>query len=233
MPISKKYKLLFIHIPKTGGGSIEKALGVFGVDNEGCNMISRKIMYGYIPVTFENRKMFRDFLGGNLRSKIIAFFNYIIKNDKIKLIPLQHYTINEIEKKLNIKKYISFAVIRNPYDRIVSEFFWLKNNNGDFCMDLSQFILKYLPENYLNDRHLLPQYVFVTRNENICVDALIRFENLNSDCDRFFKDKGINTHLEHIHSTNKPCYNDLLNPECRSMIRNIYKKDFELLNYDV
>ena len=30
MPVSKKYKIIFIHIPKNAGESIEKTLGMYG-----------------------------------------------------------------------------------------------------------------------------------------------------------------------------------------------------------
>ena len=35
MPILHSAKIIFVHIPKTGGGTIEKTLGIWGNDNNG------------------------------------------------------------------------------------------------------------------------------------------------------------------------------------------------------
>ena len=46
MPISHKSKIIFVHIPKTGGGTIEKTLGIYGNDNNGNLETDYSILYG-------------------------------------------------------------------------------------------------------------------------------------------------------------------------------------------
>jgi len=35
MPISHKHKIIFVHITKTAGGTIESSLNIYGVNNQG------------------------------------------------------------------------------------------------------------------------------------------------------------------------------------------------------
>ena len=48
MPISHKHKVVFVHIPKTGGTSIEKFFNIHGVSNTGDNweVLNIDIMFG-------------------------------------------------------------------------------------------------------------------------------------------------------------------------------------------
>ena len=104
MPISHEDKIIFVHIPKTGGASIEKSLGIFGNDNNGNLEPNFEILYGQTK-------------------------------DKI----LQHLKIEEI-KKLKKKEFETFKLVsfvRNPYDRIISEYLWRMQVYGkrkvDYC----------------------------------------------------------------------------------------------------
>ena len=91
MPISHKDNIIFVHIPKTGGGSVEKTLGIFGEDNNGSLNPNLDILYGK-------------------------------KNNKL----LHHLTIKEIKNFNNSQclNYKKVSFVRNPFDRIVSEYLW-------------------------------------------------------------------------------------------------------------
>ena len=91
MPILHSAKIIFVHIPKTGGGSIEKSLGIYGSDNNGNLTPDLSILYGKYKNKF-----------------------------------LQHLTISEIKER-NIKDFESYkkiSFVRNPYDKIISEYLW-------------------------------------------------------------------------------------------------------------
>ena len=81
-------KIIFIHIPKTGGTSIENYMNILNYNNP-------ILKHGY--GTFKN-------------------------------ISFQHFTYSDYNEFLGIhifKNYFKFSVIRNPYTRIISEYFWV------------------------------------------------------------------------------------------------------------
>ena len=85
-----KYKFKFIHIPKTGGTSLEV---VFDLQHEN-NL--------YQPG-----------------------FSHIING--VSFAP-QHFTHNIIDHfKPECKDYFSFTVVRNPFTKIISEYFYINN----------------------------------------------------------------------------------------------------------
>lgn len=86
MPLLRSEKILFIHIPKTGGTSIEAALKTIGplelFDSSSTNQCQE--LFGHSP---------------------------------------QHCTIQELAKLgISYKDYQTFAVVRHPYERVVSEY---------------------------------------------------------------------------------------------------------------
>ena len=129
MPVSHKYKAIFIHIPRTAGGTIERMLDVYGenvgADNAAAANEDRSILYGF-------------------------------KNDPNDA--LQHLTVTQIEDILpgNIfNTYFKFSIIRNPYDRILSVYFWRKPDNRPGS---KEDFAKFLTEEVLPNRDKDPHY---------------------------------------------------------------------------
>lgn len=196
-------KFIFIHIPKTGGTSIRKFLE----DN--------KIMY-------VNRH-----IKGSFHKSIRKF-------------PIEN------------KKYYSFAFVRNPYDRILSswlmfqykkEFEW-KTREELINLTFRQFLerainkntVKYIiNNNKFRVKHVEPQHHFVTnRQGKIGVNFIGRFENLEEDfakvCDRLnIPFNG----LPHLNSTKHKHYSEYYTKKTKELVDRIYKKDFELFNYEM
>ena len=133
-------KAIFIHIPKTGGNSIQKAL-------------------------FENPSVH------------VRWSDYYNKNSE------------------KFYRFFKFAVVRNPWDRLVSAFFYLKNggmNNEDKqwadeniqCFEtFEEFVFGWLnKKNVYTWMHFIPQtYWICDHNKRIMIDYIARLETMDED----------------------------------------------------
>lgn len=201
MPYYKEKKLLFIHIPKTGGTNIEK------------NIIR------HTPQRLYSGK-----------TNSLLDFPYNQKS-------LQHQfytTIYKFRDKLdvNFDNIKIFSVVRNPYDRIISDLFWFRLIKKNFTAGQVYNVIK---NNYLYrddlDNHNEPQYKFIVdeNSELIKNIKIFRTETLNKSNDDLSKFVGFKINIQEK-GINKN-YSNYLNKDSISLINIFYKKDFELFNY--
>jgi hypothetical protein len=145
-------------------------------------------------------------------------------------------TLYEYRNKLNLNfdKIKIFSVVRNPYDRIISDLFWHSLIKKEFTDEQVYDVIK---NNYLNrnnlDNHNEPQYKFVTDEKNNLIPNIKIFncETLNESNDELNTFLGININIKQ-NNVNKD-YSRYLNKKSISLINEFYKKDFELFNYDL
>lgn len=135
-------------------------------------------------------------------------------------------------------EYTKFAVVRNPVDRFISSYKFIRegnynilqmNFNGDSNTNINEF-LDFVVENYANivTPILKPQHYFICdENDVIMVDKLIRYENLDVELESI----GI-VGLDLLNQStidNQELIN--LNQESIDKLNILYKKDFEIFNY--
>lgn len=205
MPYYKENNILFIHIPKTGGSVIEEQL-------KKGNHVSLMNYNGERP---------------------LDLLDYPYNT-----ISLQHQfyrTLYQYKNRLNINfdNIKIFSVVRNPYDRIISDLFWWRMIRPEYTADDVYSIIKnrYLNRNNL-DNHNKPQYSFVVdeNNELIKNIKIFKTETLNKTNKELNKFLGVNLNIQQD-NVNKD-YSKYLNKDSISLINNIYKKDFEMFDYN-
>jgi hypothetical protein len=191
-------KIIFIHIPKTAGSSIEHLLR-----DEG--------------------KYELDFIG--------------VRNGR----STHHYM--GIELKLILKElyptYYKFSFVRNPYDRLISEYFWCRLNNVghkfnktfDEFLDYVEDVIK--NKNFfkpIENDHFIPQYSFLFFNNKLIVNNIFKYEDIETVAPLIKKRLKIKTELQHLNKSKK---NEItLTQEQKDRIYNLYKIDFQTFNYD-
>jgi hypothetical protein len=191
-------KIIFIHIPKTAGSSIEHLLR-----DEG---------------RFE-----LDFIG--------------VRNGR----STHHYM--GIELKMILKElyptYYKFSFVRNPYDRLISEYFWCRINNvgHKFNKTFDEF-LDYVEDVIKNKKffkpiendHFIPQYSFLFFNNKLLVNNIFKYEDIETVVPLIKKRLKIKTELQHLNKSKK---NEItLTQEQKDRVYNLYKIDFQTFNYE-
>ena len=202
MPYFKNENILLIHIPKTGGSSVEKYF---------CDKYN-------INLTIDNL-----YSNSDLR----------LNNHS-----LQHSTYSEIKSYLffniNFNNIKIITVVRNPYDRIISDLFFYKLINKKTEKEkIASIIDMFLKSNEIKfDNHKMEQYKYLINNDDeIISDKIIimKTETLNEDMEK----NGFANFNIIINNTyrNTIDYRSLLNNDSIKLINDYYKKDFEYFNY--
>lgn len=200
MPFIDPHKLLFVHIPKCGGTSIENKF----------NLLHHHNLH-------------------------VAYSYKIQEVGDVHLAP-QHFTPKYLKLFYSerFNAYKKFVVVRNPYTKCISSFFYAtikENCNEQFFKDqFHNWCEKY----YLVDRVDLTQSEYF---EDVTYDFVLRQETLNEDFKQMANALGFSEDLLCLNKTKcttstTSCIT-LIEPRTIDFINTHFKKDFELLKYDM
>jgi hypothetical protein len=210
MLLSHDYRFLFVHIQKTAGSSIAEALGPYCSRPPRVGL--RKIL-SHLPVPESPDK--------------VAF--------------RKHATARWARLKLPngmFDAYCKFTVVRNPFDRAVSFYHYVKQEtthhshrhvgNATF-MDY----LKYL---YGRDGRRDPtqRYRVTDRNGKLLCNRILKFEHLNSDFAELCRELKLpgSVTLPHTNATaRKPWCEYYDDPRTRALLVDTFADDFEMFGY--
>lgn len=196
--------------------------------------------------------------GSFLESNILNIVKNLFLTNKI---IGNHHTYYEFKRFVkDFHKYKIFCVIRNPYDRLISAFNYLKSskNTNDIKQwnslnnpkNISEFVdniyNKFLSDSLKNkdiyNVHILPQYKFLDidlkSNKSNC--TIIKYETFDKDFLKFIEYYKSNERVYNemfkiyskINIKKKYNYNNFLTTKDIKKINIIYEKDFKLLNYE-
>jgi hypothetical protein len=205
MIISHQHRFVFVKTMKTAGTSIE----VFLSPHCGGNDIVTPISPHVEPHQPRNSD---------------GFYNHMPASD------IRAAIGNEVWHG-----YFTFCVERNPWDKVLSHFFMIRNSpahNQDFGPDIS--LDRYLERGPLCLNH--PLYV-ADDGQTMLVDRVLRYESLSADLAEAFATIGIpfsgdlGVRAKSEFRTDRRHYREVLTPAQAAAIENMYRKEIELFGY--
>ena len=194
--ISHKLKFIFIHIPKTSGNSLSLFLKDF-IDDDVILKTSNMGEKQGIDIICDKTKE-------EIKHKSLAYYENIYGQ--------------------TIKDYFKFTIVRNPYDRILSFYFWSKGK-GNQVFNRKEFIT-------FVKNCLCFQHNYITQNVHI-----IHFENLIAELKSIECLKGVvdfnNYPTLNASSNSKKKYTEIYDndKELKDLVFQKYQKDFEQFGY--
>ena len=214
MIISPGRNYIFVHIPKTGGTSLALAL-------EGRAM-KDDIMLGDTPKAVKRRRRLKD---AQTRGRL-----------------WKHSTLSDIEGLVSpeqIAEMFIFTLVRNPWDRMVSYYHWLREQGFDHdavrkakAMDFSGF---------LNDPGIgrsfqaNPYEQYVKNSAGVRQRAVfIRLEHFEDDAEPLWQHLGFKLQLPHENASERVRdYRSYYSEADSQRLATICRKDIASFNYQL
>jgi len=233
MIISHEHQFIFLKSRKTAGTSLEVALSSycgpmdiitelnFTEETERAKLSSAKPQL-YLLTQLDADKM--------RQAKPEKFLARSYDTLRLEKRLSQHMDAAEIKTEVGDKcwnRYFKFSIARNPWDRMVSLFYWRVSSGQTQAKSLGSYLL-------LEDR--IDNWPFYAIDGEFVADHIIRFENLTEELtvlgERFGID--INANMPHLKGkTGRPKkhYREHYNDELRKYVAKRFEQEIDTFGY--
>ena len=204
--ISHRLRCIFVHIPKTGGTSIEDVI----------------------------------WPGEKTEADLWAGFVAPMRN-RYQTGGLQHLLARQIRTHVGetvFASYLKFAIVRNPWDKIVSQYCYMRRRPDlrDYIGLAEDASLADYLDRIAATEHVqwMPQLCFVKDDDGRdLVDVIGRFETLAADAARIFTRLGLSgPELPYLNRSERDTdYRGYFTPETRATVARLYGSDIDHFGY--
>lgn len=208
--IVHELKTVFIHIPKTAGVSLVHA------------MLTQVLGY-------ETSGRIKDLPRG-----VVKRFSL---GERQKHKKANQYVPSDISRE-QWNKYYKFAFVRNPWDKVVSEYHWRKTQKDTGPEEFDVFV-EHCKNRVNGSRkgvywiHAQPQVSFVTNQKGkVIVDDIFRFEELDSAIRSLNKQLNTSLKMKRHNASRHKNYRKYYNEKTKEMVYNLYRDDIETFGYN-
>jgi hypothetical protein len=211
--ISYKCGCIFVHIPKTGGTSIERI--IWPGNDDRC--------------------------AGNLCMGLVDGFHNKYQTGGLQHL-LARQIREEVGREV-FDKFFKFSIVRNPWDKAISQYIYMGERGDlrrFIGLSETDSFKKYL-ELIQKRTHVQweSQHKFILdESGQEMVDYIGRFERFNDEVSRILQEikarNGVEIRIDdipHLKKSNRSHYRDYYDSEAREMVAHIYKKDIEYFGY--
>lgn len=228
MPISHDDRFIFVHIPKTAGSSIVESLLTVrpNLDFMARNAWPRLFAHPRSAELFRQLRIFYPL-------HAIARF------------PEQHYPARLLREMVPDEiwsSYFKFTFVRNPWDLIVSTYFFLKkffNDNPRAAaedVDVAYIVASVDFTNFVRARKFMANSIgmlphITDKDGNLLVDFVGKVENIESDLAEICGRIGLNIPLEHRNRSDHAQYREYYTPETQAIVAADFAREIDLFGY--
>ena len=159
-----------------------------------------------------------------------------------KTINIPHYSISYLENFINVDDYFKFTVVRNPYDRLVSFFFYKRKENlYEEYKDFKEWIMDGCPhpkgwQPKVRNIRPNPMYQYdwiINKNGEVKIDYILKFENLNNDWKILCNKININhKNLAHLNKSKHNSFEEYYDNEMIDLVSKKCYRELQAYNYD-
>lgn len=205
MIISQLHKFIFVAIPKTGTHAVRQAL--------------------------------REHLGPDDMEQVGLFVQKKLPFPQLAALQHGHLTLQQIRPYLDpddFGAFLTFAFVRNPFDRFISYCAFMTRDRGLFAQD-PKSVMRHFLFTAPPTGHLLfqPQHMFVTGPDGqLLADHIGQVETMQDSYDEICRQIGIPSRpLDKVNSSKRGSYRDYYDQQLIDGVAKHYARDLELFGY--
>ena len=226
MPYSPDHRTAFVHIPKTGGSSVVQALASAGIRWE----FSGNGLWSTLADLPQPGELTRDLRRSFGITELGTF-------------PQQHLPAAALRTLLGGRTWndsFTFAFVRNPWDLMVSSYFFFKQHAGQAAVagqDADRVAMAQRCDTFERFVHLYPvmrsdsTHMLSGDDGESLVEFVGRYERLEQDFHYVCERLGVDAQLPHLRATEHAPYRDYYTSATREAVARHFERDIERFEY--
>jgi hypothetical protein len=145
-----------------------------------------------------------------------------------------------------LQTYFKFTIVRNPWDRVLSAYSFLKKGGMDIADQewaaselagydsFEQFVEQWLTrDSRWRGEHFYPQTYFIDPGRYpIALDFIGHFETLEADFRYIAERMALSTRLDRLNDSGHRNYRDYYSPRTRDIVARVYAEDIQRFGYE-